>query len=125
MPEGRVCPPIFAVRAVPTDGPPPAFMAALNAVVKSVWAIWATGSPRCSVPVNIPGPNVFGADPNPVIEAAGHIPISPLTTVGPVLLTEGVAPRIPKLQAAPNAMTGGGVPHVEGVVNVHTLLAAR
>jgi len=123
--RGMVCPPISAVRAVPTDGPPPAFMAALNAVVKSVCAIWATGSPRCSVPVNIPGPSVFGAVPNPVIEAAGHIPISPLTIVGPVLLTEGVAPRIPKLQAAPNAMTGGGVPHVEGVVNVHTLLAAR
>jgi hypothetical protein len=67
---------------------------------------------------------VFGADPNPVIEAAGHIPISPVTIVGPVLLTEGVAPRIPKLQAAPKAMTGGGVPHAEGLVNVHTLLAA-
>src|ERR1700674_5170054 len=125
MPEGRVCPSISPGGAVPIDGPPPAFMAALNAVVKSVWAVWAIESARCSVPVNIPGPNTPGAGPNPVIEAAGHIPISPLKIVGPVLETEGVAPRIPKLQAAPNGMTGGGCPHVEGGVNVHTLLVAR
>src|ERR1700675_228315 len=123
MPGGRVCPPISAVRAAPTAGPPPAFMAALNAVVKSVWAVMAIASPRCSVPVNIPGPSTPGAAPNPVIEAAGHIPISPLTIVGPVLETTGVAPRIPKLQAAPNGMaTGGG--QIGEVVKVHTKLAA-
>src|ERR1700676_1216430 len=123
MPGGRVCPPISAVRAVPTDGPPPAFIAALNAVVKSVWAVMAIESARCSVPVNIPGPSAPGADPNPVIEAAGHIPISPLTIVGPVLVTEGVAPKIPKLQAAPKAIPAGGR-HTGEVVNVHTKLAA-
>jgi len=58
-----------------------------------------------------------------VIEAAGHIPISPLTIVGPVLLTEGVAPRIPKLQAAPNGMAAGGR-QIGVVVKVHTKLAA-
>src|ERR1700674_1308506 len=124
MPGGRVCPPISAVRAAPTAGPPPAFMAALNAVVKSVWAVMAIESPRCSVPVNIPGPSTPGAAPNPVIEAAGHIPISPLTIVGPVLVTAGVAPRIPKLQAAPNGMAAGGGGHTAEVVNVHTKLAA-
>jgi len=98
-------------------------MARLNAVVKSVWAVIAIESPRCSVPVNIPGPSTPGAAPNPVIEAAGQIPISPLTIVGPVLLTAGVAARIPKLQAAPNDMTAGGV-QVGVVVNVHTKFAA-
>src|ERR1700682_3607256 len=125
MPGGRVWFPISAVRAAPTDGPPPAFMAALNAVVKSVWAVWAIESARCSVPVNMPGPGTPGAEPNPVIEAAGHIPISPLTIVGPVLETTGVAPRIPKLQAAPNARAGGGGAHTRAVVNVHTKGAAN
>jgi hypothetical protein len=47
------------------------------------------------VPVSVPGGN-------PTIEAAGHIPTSPVTLVGPLLVTEGVAARIPKLQADPN-----------------------
>jgi hypothetical protein len=69
-----------------------------------------------NAPVIVPGGN-------PVIESAGLIPTSPVTWVGPILLTTGVAPRIPKEQAVPN-----GIPpddeHV-AVVNVHTKLAAR
>jgi hypothetical protein len=60
-----------------------------------------------------------------MIEAAGDIPISPLTIVGPVLVTEGVAPRIPKLQAAPKARAGGGGAQATAVVNVHTKGAAN
>ena len=41
------------------------------------------------------------------------------------MLTTGVAPRIPKVQAAPNARAGGGAGHVAEVVNVHALFAAR
>src|SRR5688572_22747876 len=37
----------------------------------------------------------------PVIEAAGHIPTLPETTVGPVLVTLGVAPRTAKVAAVP------------------------
>src|ERR1700722_2600480 len=77
----------------------------------------ATGSPKCSIPVNVPGGN-------PVTESAGQIPISPVTIVGPILLTTGVAPRIPKLQLAPNAKAPAGGAHGAVVVNVHTLLAA-
>ena len=62
---------------------------------------------------------------NPTIEAAGHIPISPVTLVGPLLVTEGVAPSIPNVQAAPNAMVVGGGGHAEEVVKFHTKLAAR
>src|SRR5580692_11840406 len=77
----------------------------------------ATESPRCSTPVIVPGGN-------PVTESAGQIPISPVTFVGPILLTTGVAPRIPKLQLAPNAMAAAGGAHGAVVMNVHTLLAA-
>src|SRR5579872_1308231 len=111
-PGASVSPPMSAGRTAP----PAAAAALLYAVVKSPCAVMATASPRCSVPVNVPGGN-------PVMEAAGHIPISPpLTIVGPTLLTTGVAPRIPKLQAVPNGETpgGGGGAHVGEVVNVHT-----
>src|SRR5580698_1213157 len=91
--------------------PPAAAAAKLYAVVKSPWAVMATGSPLCSVPVSTPGGN-------PVIEAAGHTPTSPVTSVSPVLATAGVAARIPKLQAVPNGT--GAVHAVVDVVNVHT-----
>src|SRR5665213_2138716 len=78
----------------------------------------ATGSPKCSTPVSVAGGN-------PVTESAGQLPISPVTMVGPILLTTGVAPRIPKLQAAPNAEAPAGGAQGTVVVNVHTLLAAR
>jgi len=78
----------------------------------------ATESPRCSTPVRVPGGN-------PVIESAGQMPISPVTMVGPILLTTGVAPRIPKLQAAPNARAPAGGAHGVVVMNVHILLAAK
>src|SRR5580704_5102576 len=78
----------------------------------------ATGSPKCSIPVNVPGGN-------PVTESAGQIPISPVTIVGPILLTTGVAPRIPKLQDAPNARAPAGGAHGVVVMNVHILLAAK
>ena len=55
---------------------------------------------------------------NPVIEAAGHIPTSPVTTVGPKLVTAGVAARIPKLQAVPNGTVA--IHGVVDVVKVHT-----
>jgi hypothetical protein len=60
--------------------------------------------------------------------------MSPVTMVGPTLLTTGVAPKIPKVQAVPNgeggAGGGGGGGGVAGgqrgeVVNVHTNLTAR
>ena len=78
----------------------------------------ATESPRCSTPVRVAGGN-------PVTESAGQIPTSPVTMLGPILLTTGVAPRIPKLQAAPNAKAPEGGAHGIVVVNVHTLLAAK
>jgi hypothetical protein len=59
------------------------------------------------------------------MDAAGNIPISPETLVGPTLVTAGVAARIPKLQLAPNAMAPAGDPHATAlVVNVDTLFAA-
>jgi hypothetical protein len=70
-----------------------------------------------NAPVIVPGGN-------PVIESAGLIPTSPETVVGPMLLTTGVAPRIPKEHAVPNAMAEGGGGHGAGVVNDHTKLAA-
>ncbi len=113
-------PPISAGRIAP----PGAAAALLYAVVKSPWAVIATASPAWKAPVVVPGGN-------PVIEAAGHIPTSPPTTfVGPTLLTTGVAPRIPKLQAVPKGegegggIGGGGGGHGAEVVNVHTKLAA-
>jgi hypothetical protein len=78
----------------------------------------ATESPRCSTPVSVPGGN-------PVTESAGQIPTSPVTIVGPILLTTGVAPRIPKLQAAPNASAPAGGAHGIVVVNVHIFLAPK
>src|SRR5690349_16364422 len=96
--------------------PPAAAAALLYAVVKSPWAVMATPSAMCFVPVSVPGGN-------PVIEAAGNIPTSPVTLVGPILLTTGVAPRIPKLQAAPNAKGGGGAGQgPAGVVKLHMRL---
>jgi hypothetical protein len=96
--------------------------ALLYAVVKSPWAVIATASPAWKAPVVVPGGK-------PVIEAAGHMPTSPPTTlVGPTLLTTGVAPRIPKLHAVPKgegAGSGvGGIGHGAEVVNVQTKLAA-
>jgi hypothetical protein len=44
--------------------------------------------------------------------------------VGPTLATDGVAPRIPKLQAAPNTRAGGGGVHTADVVKLQTKLAA-
>jgi hypothetical protein len=97
--------------------PPGVPAARLYAVVKSICAVPASEpTPMKNAPVIVPGGN-------PVIESAGLIPTSPVTWVGPILLTTGVAPRIPKEQAVPN-----GIPpddeHV-AVVNVHTKLAAR
>jgi len=70
------------------------------------------------VPVSVPGGN-------PVTEAAGDIPISPVTWVGPTLLTTGVAPKIPNEQAVPNAIPVGGGGQDAGVVKLHVKLAAR
>src|SRR5580692_1938341 len=86
-------------------------------MVKSPWAVMATASPRCSVPVRVPGGN-------PVTEAAGQIPMSPVTLVGPMLVTAGVAARMPKLQAAPKGMGLPGGVQVREVVKDHTKLAA-
>ena len=102
--------------------PPGAAAALLYAVVKSVCAAIATASPAWNAPVVVPGGN-------PVIEAAGHIPTSPpVTFVRPTLLTTGVPPRIPKLQAVPKGEgagsgVGGGGQGAD-VVNVHAKLAA-
>ena len=54
----------------------------LYAVVVSFCAFSATASPKCVVPVTVPGGN-------PVTELApfGEMPRSPVTTVGPVFVT--------------------------------------
>src|SRR5438270_12502698 len=104
-----------------STAPPAAPAALLYAMVRSDCAFCATASPACFVPVRVPGGN-------PVIEAAGHMPTSPVTFVGPTLLTTGVAPKIPKLQAVPNGETPGGGcggAHDGEVVNDHGKLAAR
>jgi hypothetical protein len=118
-----------AVRAIPTDGPPPAFMALVNAVCASARAVWAAAVPGSYVlPADIvPGPPVRL---NPVIDFAGNIPTFPVTWVGPggvvvmTLETTGVEARIPKPQdvAKPE---GGGSRHGAEVVNVATELVAK
>lgn len=94
--------------------------AALYAVVKSTWALAATESAACSVPVKVPGGN-------PTIALPGDTPISPLTLVGAavveVLVTVEPA-RIPKLQAAPRGMALPGGVQVAEVVKDQTKLAA-
>src|SRR6185312_16803490 len=47
------------------------------------------------VPITVPGGN-------PITAAAGDTPRSPVTMVGPVLFTFGVAPRTAKLCATPS-----------------------
>src|SRR5580658_6581216 len=74
------------------DGPAGCCRGKLFAVVQSPWALCATASPAYSVPLSVPGGN-------PVIEAASQTPISPVTSVGPLLATAGVAGRIPNVQA--------------------------
>src|ERR1700674_5057709 len=114
-PAGRVWPPISAIRTAPPAAP----AAALYAVVKAPWAVMATESPAWNAPV------IDAGGPNPVIAVPGDTPTSPLTVVAvPLTLVTVEPPRIPKLQAAPNVMGGGGTPHVTEVVNIHTLLAA-
>src|ERR1041384_7499810 len=82
-------PPISAGIAAGRAGP----AASLYAVVKSSWAAAATGSFKCLVPITTPGPNPASAVP-------GLIPRSPVTTVGPVLVTVELA-RTAKLPADP------------------------
>src|SRR5688572_1426433 len=74
------------------------------AAVVSVWACCAVASPGCSAPV--PGTTTPGG--NPVIESAGHTPTLPLTTLGPVLVTLGVAPSTAKLEAVPRSWAAAG-----------------
>src|SRR5688500_4085730 len=74
------------------------------AAVVSVWACCAIASPGCSAPV--PGTTRPGG--NPVIESAGHTPTLPLTTLGPTLVTLGVAPRTAKLDAVPRSWAAAG-----------------
>src|ERR1700676_1493859 len=91
-------------------------------MVNALWADWATESPGCFVPVSVAGGN-------PTIDAAGHTPTSPVTLLGPALVTDGVAARSPKLQAAPSGTAAAAPPAPPGfgqtgeVVNVHTKLA--
>ena len=59
------------------------------------------------------------------METAGHIPISPVRMVGPTLLTTGVAPKIPKLQAVPNVDGPEGTQGTVAVVKLHTTSAAN
>ena len=85
-------------------------------MVKSPWAVIAIESAECRVPVSVPGGN-------PVIAVPAQTPTSPVTLLGPVLVTVEPA-RIPKLQAAPNGRATGGGAHAAEVVNVHTKGAA-
>src|ERR1700722_15564197 len=97
--------------------PPAAAAALLYAVVKAPCAVPATASPAWNPPVIVPGGN-------PVIEAPGLIPTSPVTIVGPMLLTTGVAPRIPNPHADPNTRDEGATHAVGVVAKVHTRFAA-
>src|SRR5580693_478880 len=99
--------------------PPGVPAAALYAVVSAPWALAATESAECSMPVKVPGGN-------PTIAVPGDTPTSPLTLVGAAVVEELVTvepARMPKLQAAPNGMPAGVV-HVAVVVNFHTKFTA-
>ena len=52
-----------------------------KAAVKAVWATPPSMSAICGIPTYIPGGK-------PVSEVPGDIPMSPVTSVGPVLVTE-------------------------------------
>src|SRR5438105_2780591 len=77
--------------------------ASLYAVVKSSWAVAATESPRCLLPITTPGPNPTSAVP-------GLIPRSPETTLAPVLVTVEPA-RTAKLLADPRGTVPGEAEH--------------
>ena len=71
-------------------------LAVLNAVVTSFCACAATASVWCRVPVKEP----LGAPEKPVMDEPGDRPTSPVTTVGPVLVTV-LAPSTPNGAAVP------------------------
>src|SRR5688572_27906452 len=73
---------------------------ALYAVTMEFWAASEVALPACIVPLTMPGPPPVHGAGNPVHAAPGLMPRSPLTTVGPVLVTVE-PPRTAKLSAAP------------------------
>src|SRR5947209_16811681 len=87
MPARSVGTPNDVLQASPASTP--------YAVVLSLCAFAATVSPACIVPITVPGGK-------PTTARAGDTPRSPVTMVGPVLLTFGVAPSTAKLCALPN-----------------------
>src|ERR1700730_370644 len=97
-------------------------------MVNAPCAAWATVSPAWNAPV------IEAGAPKPVIALPGQTPTSPLTLVAvPATLVTVEPPKIPKLQAAPNANPpvppppppppGGG--QTGEVVKVQVKLAAR
>src|SRR5713101_5349598 len=104
-----------AVRTTPPGAP----AAALYAVVKSPWAVMATASPACVVPITVAG------GVSPVIALPGHTPTSPVIEVAvPATLVTVEPARIPKLQAVPRLIGAAEAHDVADVVNVHTKLLA-
>src|SRR5579859_1670349 len=87
MPGISFCP-LSALSVVPkffVCGPRPA--ASTYAVVKEDWALAATASVLWIVPCTIPGPPPVQGAGSPVHDVPGLTPRSPVTTVGPVLVT--------------------------------------
>ena len=74
------------------------------AAVVSVCACRATALPMWKTPV--PGAMMPGG--KPLITSAGKMPTLPVTTVGPVLVIFGVAPRTAKLEAVPSICAVAG-----------------
>ena len=75
--------------------------ALLYAAVKAFLADSAVASAWCICPVTVPGPSFAVVPKNPVTAAVGCVPRSPVTLVGPVLVTPAAASTA-KLCAAPN-----------------------
>jgi hypothetical protein len=88
--------------------------ASLYAVVKSAWAVPATASATCMVPlITVPGGN-------PVTALPGLTPRFPLMMLGPVLVTV-VPARTPKLPAVPRPT--GAVAASAGCMAMNTAMA--
>jgi hypothetical protein len=87
------------------DGLRPA--ASLYAVVRSDWAPAATASAECTAPFTMPGGN-------PVIAVPGLTPRSPLTMLGPVLVTVDPASTA-KLPAVPRPTGATAAPAADCV----------
>jgi len=90
----------FPPSSVPTEKSVGCAAALLYAVVRAVLADSAVASAWCTCPVTVPGPSFAVVPKKPVTAAVGCVPRSPVTLLGPVLVTPAAA-RTAKLCAAP------------------------